>query len=82
MSSCQNCFHDFFSIYLQFLLGEMVNVLLLGVRSVRVVGIDQIDRIVDDSAGKRSAVDSEDGCHIYHADQSSTSSGCISMQLV
>ena len=50
MSSCQNCFHDFFSIYLQFLLGEMVNVLLLGVLSVRVVDIDQIDR-KDDGSG-------------------------------
>ena len=56
--------------------------LLLDVRSVRVVGIDQIDRIVDGSAGKRSAVDSEDGCHIYHADQSSTSSGYISTRLL
>ena len=56
--------------------------LLLDVRYVHVGGIDQIDRIVDDSVGKRSAVDSEDGCHIYHADQSSTSSGCISMLLL
>ena len=38
MSSCQESdYQDFFSTYLQFLLGEMVNVLLLGVRSVRVV---------------------------------------------
>ena len=56
--------------------------LLFDVQNVRVVGIDLQYKIVDDSAGKRSAVDSEDGCHIYHTDQSSTSSGCISMQLL
>ena len=43
----------FFSTYLQFLLGEMVNVLLLGVRSVRVVDIDQIDRKDDGSGGNK-----------------------------
>ena len=43
----------FFSIYLQFLLGEMVIVLLLGVLSVRVVGIDQIDRKDDGSGGNK-----------------------------
>ena len=56
--------------------------LLMDVRSIRVVGINQIDRIVDDNAGKRSAVDSEDDCYIYHTDQSSTSSGYISTQLM
>ena len=34
----------FFSTYLQFLLGEMVDVLLLGVWNVCVVDIDQINR--------------------------------------
>ena len=53
MSSCRDCFQDFFSIYLQFLLGEMVNVLLLGVLSVRVVDIDQIDRKDDGSGGNK-----------------------------
>ena len=54
MSSCQEGdYQDFFSTYLQFLLGEMVNVLLLGVRSVRVVDIDQIDRKDDGSGGNK-----------------------------
>ena len=43
----------FFQYILQFLLGEMVNVLLLGVLSVRVVGIDQIDRKDDGSGGNK-----------------------------
>ena len=43
----------FFGIYLQFLLGEMVIVLLLGVLSVRVVDIEQIDRKDDGSGGNK-----------------------------
>ena len=54
MSSCQEGgYRDFFSTYLQFLLGEMVIVLLLGVLSVCVVDIDQIDRKDDGSGGNK-----------------------------
>ena len=44
MSSCQNFFQDCFSIYLQFLLSKMINILLLNVCSVHVVDIDHIIR--------------------------------------
>ena len=54
MSSCQGALiKTFFSTYLQFLLGEMVSVLLLGVWNVRVVDIDQIDKMDHGSGGNR-----------------------------